>query len=64
MKCYERRSASPIKGLYRIVSGATLLHAIKGEAGYLRLANRRSAANSQCQLEVLAEFFFLLCFAY
>jgi hypothetical protein len=47
VKLYERRSASPIKALYRIVVGATLLPALKGEAGRLCRAKRRSAANSQ-----------------
>ncbi len=57
MKRYEQRSASPVKALYRIVIGATLLPALKGEAGRLRCANRRSAANSQCPLEVFADIF-------
>jgi hypothetical protein len=47
VKLYERRSASPIKALYRIVISATLLPALKGEAGRLCHTKRRSAANSQ-----------------
>jgi hypothetical protein len=39
------------------VIGATSLPALKGEAGRLRCANRRSAANSPCQQEVFADFF-------
>jgi hypothetical protein len=47
--------------LYRIVIGATLLPALKGEAGCLRRANRQSAVNLQRQLEVFADFFFICC---
>jgi hypothetical protein len=38
-----------VLALYRIVIGATSISALKGEAGPLRCANRRSAANSQHQ---------------
>jgi hypothetical protein len=47
VKLYERRSASPIKALYRIVISATLLPALKGEAVRLCHTKRQSAANSQ-----------------
>jgi hypothetical protein len=49
--------APTVMALYRKVIGATLLPALKGEAGHLRRAKRRSAANSQRQLEVFADFF-------
>ncbi len=39
------------------VIAATSLPALKGEAGCLRCANKRSASNSQHQLEVFADFF-------
>ncbi len=38
-----------VLALYRNVIGATSILALKGEAGRLRCANRRSAANSQRQ---------------
>jgi hypothetical protein len=38
-----------VLALYRIVIGAPSISALKGEAGRLRCANRRSAANSQRQ---------------
>jgi hypothetical protein len=53
--------APTVMALYRKVIGATLLPALKGEAGHLHRANRRSAANSQRQLEVFADFFFIHC---
>jgi hypothetical protein len=43
---------------------ASLLPALKGEAGPLRRANRRSAVNLQRQLEVFTDFFYSLRFAY
>ncbi len=58
----DRRSAASdvvptVLLLFRNVIGATLHPALKGEAGHLRRANRQSAANLQCQLEVFADFF-------
>jgi hypothetical protein len=50
--------------LYRIVIGATLLFALKGEVGRLRRANMQRVANSQCQLEVFMDLFYPLRFAY
>jgi hypothetical protein len=44
--------------LYIIIIGAILFPALKGEAGRLHSPNKRSAANSQRQLEVFADFFF------
>jgi hypothetical protein len=43
-----------------MVIGAMLFPALKGEAGCLPRVKRRSAANSQRQLEVFA-FFFICC---
>jgi hypothetical protein len=45
--------ATIVLALYRDVIGATLHAALKGEAGYLRRANRRSTTNSQ----VFVDFF-------
>ncbi len=56
--------APTVMVLYRIIIGATLFLALKGEAGCLCRANRRSMANSQCQLKVFADFLNLLCFVY
>jgi hypothetical protein len=46
--------APTILALYRTVKGAMLHPALKGEAGRLRLANRRSVANLQRKLGVYA----------
>jgi hypothetical protein len=50
-----------VLALYRNVIGATLHPVLKGLAGRLRHANRQSAVNSQSQLEVFADFFFIRC---
>ncbi len=43
--------------LYRNVVSAMLYPVLKGEVGCPRCANRRSAANSQRQLEVFVDIF-------
>jgi hypothetical protein len=49
--------APTVLALYRNIIGTTLHPALKGEAGRLRRANRRSATNSQRQFQVFADFF-------
>jgi hypothetical protein len=49
--------APTVLALYRNIIGATLHPALKGEAGRLCCANRRSVTNSQRQLKVFADFF-------
>jgi hypothetical protein len=50
-----------VLALYRNVIGAILHPVLKGKAGRLRCANWQSGANSQRQLEVFTDFFFIRC---
>jgi hypothetical protein len=56
--------APTVLALYRNIIGATLHPALKGEAGRLCRANKRSTTNSQRQLKVFADFLYSLRFAY
>jgi hypothetical protein len=53
-----------VLALYKNVIGARLFSGLKGEAGCLLHANRRSGANLQHQLEDFCRFFYSQRFAY